>query len=408
MFLRTLMIRRAGGLSTAASSASTAASKSAVKQLTKNPGTPAANPPPPPPPPTTTTTTTTRATPTTTAVPTPTLKAQPVMPSMVLSRLEEFYDTVLAEDLMILGYDHTFANPQSPYRRAMELQNREENQSWMELERQVQQERLPLELEFQDSTRSGVKKQAASDKKQLKKDQAASSSSSSSSSSATNTTITPPAGPSHVDYQRFLDPPVPAPEVVANRCNAYERIPRIKDISIYMHMQDSVTHSRRLLLNGLLALQLITGQQGRVECATNSSAKWKIRKGMPVGVGVTMDDPRTYYNFLERLVEVVMPKLRDFGGFSQMAGGDGSGRLVRIRFDAEAWQAFPEIEQAYLKFPQMGSVGALQTFEIRFGTTATTDEEARLLLSGFRVPFTKLEKPTAKEEVFEEDFVHEV
>jgi large subunit ribosomal protein L5 len=145
----------------------------------------------------------------------------------------------------------------------------------------------------------------------------------------------------------------------------------------------------------------ITGQQASIVYAAEAIGKWKARKGMPVGVEVRMTDPHVYFSFLDRLVEVVMPKLRDFQGFSTCAGSDdGRGQLLRLPFDAETWEAFPELQQQYLKFPQLGSVGALQPFEVRFRTTARDDDEARLLLSGFRVPFTKQEQYTGK---FEEE-----
>jgi hypothetical protein len=66
------------------------------------------------------------------------------------------------------------------------------------------------------------------------------------------------------------------------------------------------------------------------------------------------------------MVEMVLPKLRDFAGFSYYAGADSlnRGHLI-LRFDAETWLAFPEIQQAYRKFPQLGSIGSLQEFEVR-------------------------------------------
>jgi large subunit ribosomal protein L5 len=213
-------------------------------------------------------------------------------------------------------------------------------------------------------------------------------------------------------FLHFLDPPPPTHDEVANRCNAYERIPRLTEVTIRMFMQDAVTHSRRVLFYGLLALQLVTGQQGSIELAKEAMSQRKVRKGMPIGVRVTMQHPAYFYGFVDKLVHVVMPKLRDFQGFSQCAGEDGSGRYVSVKLDAEAWQAFPEMEQSYLHFPQMGSVGSLQSFEIRFGTTARSDEEARLLLSGFRVPITKKEFKNVDLEVEQatgqENVVHDV
>jgi large subunit ribosomal protein L5 len=111
---------------------------------------------------------------------------------------------------------------------------------------------------------------------------------------------------------------------------------------------------------------------------------------MPIGVQVQMREVDLMMNFVEKFVELVLPQVRDFKGF-QKSIGDGTGRLVTLRMPAETWQAFPEIGLTYLKFPQQGSVGSLQDFDVDFITTAKTDEEARLLLSGYRLPITYLD-----------------
>jgi hypothetical protein len=76
--------------------------------------------------------------------------------------------------------------------------------------------------------------------------------------------------------------------------------------------------------------------------------------------------------------------------------------------DAEAWEVFPEMEACYLKFPRKGAVGSLPDFEIEWVTTAASDEDARLLLSGYGVPFTWIEAKPEVETPPTEEFVHEV
>lgn len=191
-------------------------------------------------------------------------------------------------------------------------------------------------------------------------------------------------------------------------------------------MLDAVAHGKKTLMNGLLSLLLVTGQHGHVISATLSDSKNKVRAGMPIGVQVHMTDPSIYNAFLEKFVEIAMPKLRDFNGFPNSMGNtseeDTNNRnhaigqqsdlpgTISLTLDAEAWQAFPEIEASYSKFPQLGSVGALQKFTISFLTTARSKEEARLLMSGFRIPIT-IDDPRTENTLGTEtrdDEIHEV
>jgi large subunit ribosomal protein L5 len=164
-----------------------------------------------------------------------------------------------------------------------------------------------------------------------------------------------------------------------------------------MTMTQSVTHSKRVLLFGMLALQLVSGRQASVAMSAHSDGKLKMRKGMPVGVKVDLDAQQAYV-FMDKLVHVVLPKLRDFAGFQRFSSvNPARPGTVELQFDAEAWQSFPEIEASYLKFPQNGAVGCLQPFSVAFHTTAKNPEEARLLMSGFRIPLSIIE-PVPEEE----------
>lgn len=97
---------------------------------------------------------------------------------------------------------------------------------------------------------------------------------------------------------------------------------------------------------------------------------------MPIGVQVQMRDPRSIGNFMGKLVDVVLPRLRDFKGFSKHTASLGwhaaaNKQLMRpsvitLKMQAESWQAYPEISQSYLKFPAANSPGGLQDYEIQF------------------------------------------
>ena len=121
------------------------------------------------------------------------------------------------------------------------------------------------------------------------------------------------------------------------------------------------------------------------------------------------EESRRMTSFLEKLTEVVLPKLRDFSGFTTYPTSlSASPSSIQLNFDSESWTAFPEIEASYLKFPQFGSVGCLQPFSVTIETTARDAYEARLLMSGYRIPFSKENENVDVEEVKSTEFVHEL
>lgn len=102
------------------------------------------------------------------------------------------------------------------------------------------------------------------------------------------------------------------------------------------------------------------------------------REGMPIGVKVTLRG-KEMYQFLDKLVEIVLPRLKEWHGLP-MTSGDGNGN-IGIGFPASALALFPEIEGSFDMYPKMTG------FDVVFNTTAHTNAEGRLLLSGFNVPF---------------------
>ena len=326
---------------------------------------------------------------------------------------------------MIMLYDHRYAHPESPYRRFIQQDNEAQNRPFLEHVRALQDARQEAQEAALGQKRLKKSAQQAIEKSQVEQAKHARS-----------------QKPRSEAYLNYLDP-VPLDVTEGAHPSAYDRLPRILGINIRMIMPQAVSHSKRVLLNGMLALNLITGQQAQIMRASKGDSRLKVRKGMPIGVEVALTDPRVFLNFMDKWTEIVLPRLRDFRGFSKSSGPEGrtdmsrrcvemgrtftrstlpsfsdsilppptttthtqqygqdvmGGTRITVPMTAETWQAFPEIEAAYLKFPSQGSMGALQDFQVEFVTSARSDEDARLLLSGYRVPFTYLEPVPAREE----------
>lgn len=155
--------------------------------------------------------------------------------------------------------------------------------------------------------------------------------------------------------------------------NPFE-VPRLEKIVINMGLGDAAQDSRKSQ-GALEELALIAGQKPILTKAKNSIAGFKLREGMAIGAKVTLRN-RRMYEFLDRLVNVAMPRVRDFRGISPKSF-DGRGNYsLGIREHI----IFPEIN--YDKVDQMKGM------DITFVTTARTDQEGLALLKGFDLPFT--------------------
>ena len=130
-------------------------------------------------------------------------------------------------------------------------------------------------------------------------------------------------------------------------------------------------------------LGLIAGQKPVVTRARKAISTFKVRENMPIGAKVTLRG-RNMYEFLERLIKMSLPKIRDFRGISPKAF-DGNGNYTLGVADQSI---FPEIELDKIK----RNVG----FDVTIVTTAGTDEEAKSLLGELGMPFTDRAKPAAK------------
>ncbi len=149
--------------------------------------------------------------------------------------------------------------------------------------------------------------------------------------------------------------------------------PKVTKITLNIGLGEAVT-DKKVLENALQDLALISGQKGVVTVARKSIAGFKIRDGMPIGCKVTLRRERMY-EFLDRLINVAIPRIRDFRGLSPKAF-DGHGNYS---LGVKEQIIFPEID--YEK------IDALRGMDITITTSARNDEEGRALLEMFNFPF---------------------
>ena len=152
-------------------------------------------------------------------------------------------------------------------------------------------------------------------------------------------------------------------------------VPRIEKIVLNMGVGEAVADSKKIQ-HALTDMTLIAGQKPVVTKARKSIAGFKVREGMSLGVKVTLRKAKML-EFLDRLVNIAMPRIRDFRGISPK-GFDGNGNYA---FGIKEQLIFPEID--YDKIDQVRGM------DIVIVTTAKTDDEAKALLKGFNMPFIK-------------------
>ncbi len=150
-------------------------------------------------------------------------------------------------------------------------------------------------------------------------------------------------------------------------------VPRIEKITLNMGVGEAVA-DKKVMEHAVADMQKIAGQKPVVTLAKKSIAGFKIRDGYPVGCKVTLRKDQMY-EFLDRLITVAIPRIRDFRGISAKSF-DGRGNY---NMGVKEQIIFPEIE--YEK------IDALRGMNITITTTAKNDEEARALLAAFSFPF---------------------
>ncbi len=150
-------------------------------------------------------------------------------------------------------------------------------------------------------------------------------------------------------------------------------VPKISKITLNMGVGEALT-DRKVMDHAVNDLARISGQKPLVRAARKSVASFKIREGFPIGCKVTLRSERMY-EFLDRLVNIAIPRVRDFRGLTPKAF-DGRGNYnVGVREQI----IFPEID-----YDQVDSIRGL---DIAITTTARNDEEGRALLEAFNFPF---------------------
>ena len=152
-------------------------------------------------------------------------------------------------------------------------------------------------------------------------------------------------------------------------------VPKLEKIVVNIGCGDATTNSK-LLEAAMRDLELITGQKPVATKAKKSIAGFKLREGQAIGCKVTLRG-ENMYNFLDKLISITLPRVRDFRGISNKAF-DGRGNYT---LGLTEQLIFPEIEY--------DDVVKVRGMDIVFVTTAKTDEEALDLLKGFGMPFKK-------------------
>ena len=152
-------------------------------------------------------------------------------------------------------------------------------------------------------------------------------------------------------------------------------VPKIEKIVVNMGIGDAVQNAK-VLDTAVEELQAITGQKPLITKAKKSIATFRLREGMPIGAKVTLRGERMY-EFLDKLISVSLPRVRDFRGISKKAF-DGRGNYT---LGVKEQLIFPEIDY--------DKVSKVRGMDIVIVTTANTDEESRELLTQFGMPFQK-------------------
>ena len=150
-------------------------------------------------------------------------------------------------------------------------------------------------------------------------------------------------------------------------------IPKLEKIVINMGVGSAVKDSKQIDI-AVKELAAITGQKPVVTKSKKANASFKLREGMPIGVKVTLRKNKMY-EFVDRLVNIALPRVRDFRGVSSKSF-DGNGNYA---MGLKEQFVFPEIEY--------DNVDSVRGMDIIFVTTAKSDDEAKELLNGFDFPF---------------------
>ncbi|MBR4198041.1 MAG: 50S ribosomal protein L5 [Bacteroidales bacterium] len=152
------------------------------------------------------------------------------------------------------------------------------------------------------------------------------------------------------------------------------QVPRLLKISLNQGLGKAAIADKKVIDQGIEEMTLIAGQKAVATKSKKDISNFKLRRGMPIGVRVTLRGERMY-EFLERLITASIPRIRDFRGINDK-GFDGRGNYT---FGISEQIIFPEID--------IDKIGRIQGMDITFVTSAKTDKEAMSLLKEFGLPF---------------------
>lgn len=152
-------------------------------------------------------------------------------------------------------------------------------------------------------------------------------------------------------------------------------VPQLVKIVVNMGVKDAIT-DKKLIERMAIIMSQITGQKPRVNKAKKSIATFKLREGDAIGLTVTLRG-RKMYDFMDRLVSIVLPRIKDFHGIKTNSF-DGRGNYALGFYE---YAVFPEIDP--------GSVERMQGLEVIFAIKAKSDKEGYALLKAFGMPFMK-------------------
>ena len=174
--------------------------------------------------------------------------------------------------------------------------------------------------------------------------------------------------------EKYLNEIVPGMQKKFEYANVMQ-VPKLEKVVINMGVGEAKDNSK-VLDTAISDLEIITGQKAVVTRAKKSVANFKLREGQPIGCKVTLRGEKMY-EFVDRLINLALPRVRDFRGVNPNAF-DGRGNYA---LGIKEQLIFPEIEY--------DKVDKVRGMDIIFVTTAHTDEEARELLAQFGMPFKK-------------------
>jgi large subunit ribosomal protein L5 len=174
-------------------------------------------------------------------------------------------------------------------------------------------------------------------------------------------------------HKHYKEKVAPALQKALN-CNAMA-VPRVSKVTLNMGVGEATT-DKKVIEHAVSDMTAIAGQKPVVTKAKKAISNFKVRDGFPVGVKVTLRRERMY-EFLERLISIALPRIRDFRGLPAK-GFDGRGSY---NFGITEQIIFPEID--------FDKVDAIRGMNVTITTTAKTDEQGRMLLEAFHFPFRK-------------------